>query len=165
MSATRPILESILAHLQAALPNYAVEMFPEQPDAYQFLHPSGAVLIGYQGSKFKELDDLDLITQQRNVIVHFTVFGRGVHSDGGALDLLDGLRLAIVGFQPINCQRCHLIEEAFLTEDAGAWQYQLRVQTETLQVEKRAESNLPKFVEAIYRQRDQPLDPNLKPKP
>ena len=165
MSATRQILTSILTHLQAALPTYAVELFPENPNGYRFIHPKGAVLIGYQGSKFKELDDVDLIVQQRNVVVDFTVFGRGVHTDGGALDLLDGLRLAIVGFKPVNCQRCHLIEETFLAEDAGAWQYQLRIQTETMQVEKRAEPNLPKFVEALYRQHDQPLDPNLKPKP
>ncbi len=99
MSATKPILDSVLAHLQAALPHYAIQLFPDNPAQYRFVHPLGAVLIGYQGSEFKELRDVDLIAQERSISLHFTVFGRGLNSDGAALDLLDALRLAIVGFR------------------------------------------------------------------
>lgn len=164
MSATKPILDSVLAHLQAALPHYAIQLFPDNPAQYRFVHPLGAVLIGYQGSEFKELRDVDLIAQERRISLHFTVFGRGLNSDGAALDLLDALRLAIVGFRPENCERIHLLGERFLDETAGAWQYELRAQTETMQVENRIEPNRPKLTAAFYRRPDQPLNPNLKPK-
>ena len=55
MSATLTILTALRDHLQAALPGYEVALFPDHPDSYRFIHPRGAVLIGYQGSKFTKL--------------------------------------------------------------------------------------------------------------
>lgn len=165
MSATLPILTALRAHLQAALPEYEVALFPERPDSYRFIHPKGAVLIGYQGSKFTRLESLGMIAQQRDITLNLTVFGRGVHHDGAALDLLDALRLALVGYAPPHCQPCHLLDEAFLSEDGGAWQYQLTAQTETQQVERRTEPDLPKLTSIYTRQPTDPLNPNLTPKP
>lgn len=165
LSATKPILDSILAHLQATLPKYAVQLFPDHPAQYRFVHPLGAVLIGYQSSEFKDLRDVDLIAQERCMVLHFTVFGRGLHGDGAALDLLDALRLAIVGFRPVNAEPIHLLGERFLSETAGAWQYELRAQTETMQIKNRTATPKPVLTEVYYRRDGQPLNPNLKPKP
>ncbi|SKO21159.1 Gp37 protein [Mycobacteroides abscessus subsp. massiliense] len=70
----------------------------------------------------------------------------------------------MVGFAPPSCQPCHLISEEFLAEDAGAWQYQLVLQTETQQVEVCHKENRPLFIAAHYRRPDQDLNPDLKPK-
>ena len=164
MSATLPILTALRDHLQAALPGYEVALFPDRPDSYRFIHPLGAVLIGYQGSKFTQLESLGMIAQQRDITLNLTVFGRGVHHDGAALDLLDALRLALVGYTPPNCQPCHLLSEGFLSEDGGAWQYQLTAQTETQQVQQIHAADLPKFIHARARHADAALDPDLKPK-
>ena len=163
MSATLPILTALRAHLQAALPAYEVALFPDRPDGYRFIHPKGAVLIGYQGSKFTKLEALGMIAQQRDITLNLTVFGRGVHHDGAALDLLDALRLALVGYRPPNCQPCHLLAEGFLSEDGGAWQYELRAQTETQQVQQITEPNLPKLTSVYTRQSTDPLNPDLTP--
>ena len=165
MSATRPILTAVRDHLQTALPEYAVELFPDRPDSYRFIHPKGAVLVGYQGSRFTQLESLGMIAQQRDITLHLTVFGRGLHHDGAALDLLDAVRLAIVGYTPPDCLPCHLLAEAFLSEDGGAWQYELRAQTETQQVQLSAASNLPLLVRVHNRLQGAPLNPNLKTKP
>ncbi|WP_155238437.1 Gp37 family protein [Kingella kingae] len=143
MSATRPIIDAVATHLQAAIPWVSVDVFPENPADYQFIHPVGAVLVGYQSSKFTKLESLGLIAQQRDVVLHLTVIGSHLHGDDGALAILDEVRLAIVGFKPPNCLPCDLLQERFLSEDAGAWQYELPVQTTTQQVQVCQPENLP----------------------
>lgn len=151
MSATRPIIDAVVEHLQAAIPWVSVEAFPERPSEYQFIHPVGAILVGYGGSKFGDIEQLGRIAQQRDVRLVLTVFGSSLNADDGTLAILDETRLAMVGFAPPNCRPCHLISEEFLAEDAGAWQYQLVLQTETQQVEVCCEEKRPPFNAAAYR--------------
>lgn len=165
MSATQPIIDALRDHLQQAIPWVQVDEFPERPADYQFIHPVGAVLVAYQGSQFTAIEGLGQIAQQRNITLQLTVIGASLHGDSGALAILDEVRLAIVGFAPPNCLPCHLIREQFLSENAGAWQYALTVQTETQQVERRQPENLTTFVHTLHRQRGEPLNPQLKPKP
>lgn len=164
MSATRPIIDAVVEHLQAAIPWVSVEAFPERPSEYQFIHPVGAILVGYGGSKFGDIEQLGRIAQQRDVRLMLTVFGSSLNADDGTLAILDETRLAMVGFAPPNCQPCHLISEEFLAEDAGAWQYQLVLQTETQQVEDCRQTQRPLFIAAHYRRSDQDPNPDLKPK-
>lgn len=164
MSATRPIIDAVVEHLQAAIPWVSVEAFPERPSEYQFIHPVGAILVGYGGSKFGDIEQLGRIAQQRDVRLMLTVFGSSLNADDGTLTILDETRLAMVGFAPPNCQPCHLISEEFLAEDAGAWQYQLVLQTETQQVEVCRKEKCPLFIAAHYRRPDQDLNPDLNPK-
>ena len=159
MSATRPILIAVRDYLAAELPAYTVELFPDDPAGYRFMAPLGAVLVGYQGSKFARPDGLGLIGQQRDVTLALTVFGRGLNHDGAALDLLDALRLAITGYRPPDCLPCHLISEQFLAEDGGAWQYQLLVQTETQQIEQYTPPAAPKLTSVYLRQQGSPQTP------
>ncbi len=165
MSKTVQILNDVQAHLRNILVNYEVRLFPDAPANYRFIHPLGAVLIGYQGSQFEKSLATDLTAQERDINLYFTVFGRGLNGDGAALDLLDRLRSSIIGFKPIHCcLPIHLISERFLDEEAGAWQYEIRVKTQTIETEDRKDSNNSKFVHAPSRRTDQPLNPNLKPK-
>ena len=143
MAATVPILKAVVDWLQDELPAAEVKLFPDNPDLYRFIHPKGAVLVGYQGSKFGKLEQLGAISQQRVITVNLTVFGRGLHHDGAALDLLDNLRLAIVGYQPPHCLPCHLISEQFLGEDGGAWQYQLLCRRKPIKYSNAAKNRAP----------------------
>lgn len=165
MSVTKSILNSVLARLQQALPDYAVELFPDNSEQYHFEHPLGAVLIGYQSSKFRRSRDIELMAQKRRIVLNFTVFGRGLNADGASLDLLDALRVALAGFCPAHCKRIRLLNECFLSESAGVWKYKLRARTETMQVENRAATVSPTLTQVCYRQPGQPLNPNLNPNP
>jgi len=165
MSATLPILQSIRDHIEQKTTSFSIELFPDDLEHYNLLDPFGAVLVQYAGSKFESLDSTDIIQQRRKVLVALTVIARSQHDDTGALEMLDQLRLAVVGFKPTNCTPCHLISEEFAGEDNGLWQYQLIVQTETWQVEDRqAVISAPKFTHLIKRSTTQPLDTRLKTK-
>lgn len=165
MSATRPIIEAVAAHLQQKIAWVQVDIFPERPADYQFIHPTGAVLVGYQSSKFTAIEGLGTIAQQRDLTLHLTIIGAHLHGDDGALAILDEVRLAIVGFKPPNCLPCSLLQERFLSEDAGAWQYELTVQTTTQQVQVCQPENLPVFTQMRTRHTGDPLAPDLIPKP
>lgn len=165
MSATLPILQSIRDHIEQKTTSFSIELFPDDLEHYNLLDPFGAVLVQYAGSKFESLDSTDIIQQRRKVLVALTVIARSQHDDTGALEMLDQLRLAVVGFKPTNCTPCHLISEEFAGEDNGLWQYQLILQTETWQVEDRqAVTSAPKFAHLIKRSTSQPLDTRLKTK-
>ncbi|WP_373100796.1 MULTISPECIES: Gp37 family protein [Pasteurellaceae] len=156
MSATLPILESIRQQIETETQRFSIELFPDDLEHYNLTDEFGAVLVQYAGSKFESLDSTDIIQQRRKVLVALTVIARSQHDDTGALDMLDQVRLAVVGFKPTNCTACHLISEEFAGEAAGLWQYQLIIQTETWQVENRKPQDLPKFTTALYRRADNP---------
>lgn len=162
MSATRPVIDSVVEHLQQAIPWVIVEAFPERPSEYQFIHPTGVILVGYGGSKFTDLEHLGSIAQQRDITLVLTIIGSNLHGDEGTLAILDETRLAIVGFRPPNCLPCHLLAERFLSEDAGAWQYELTVQTETQQVQVYQPENKPLFTRTRPRESGDPHEQDLK---
>ena len=56
MAATVPILQGVTTWLQEQLPDAEVRLFPDNPATYRFIHPRGAVLVGYQGSKFGSIE-------------------------------------------------------------------------------------------------------------
>ena len=94
MSATRPVIDAVVEHLQTAIPWVIVEAFPERPSEYQFIHPTGAILVGYGGSKFTDLEHLGNIAQQRDMTLVLTVIGSNLHGDEGTLAILDEARMA-----------------------------------------------------------------------
>ena len=156
MSATQLILSDIERHLKENLPEWNVELFPNDPSTYSLSHINGAVLISYLASKFDKPRPTSEITQPRHVQIALTVITRDLHNDVGALNLLDEIRLLIAGFRPSNCNECWLIDEFFngADEETGIWQYQLIIQTETWQVEAHQPQNLPKFTAARYRRKE-----------
>ncbi|MDG2958875.1 Gp37 family protein [Exercitatus varius] len=166
MSATQPILNDIAQYLKENLPEWDVELFPNNPGTYSLSHINGAVLISYLASKFEKPRTTEAVLQTRHVQVALTVLTRDLHDDEGALNLLDKLRLLMVGFRPVNCTECWLVDEFFngTDEETGIWQYQLILQTETQQVQQIQAQDLPKFVTAHLRRADQPVRPDLKPK-
>lgn len=153
MSATLPILESVQERLLRQIDRFTVELFPEDLDSYYLKDEDGAILVQYAGSKFDSLDSVDLIQQRRLVHIALTIIARSQHNDSGALEILDKVRLAMVGFKPTNCTACHLISEEFAGEAAGLWQYQLIIRTETWQVEAREQADLPKFASLHLRRK------------
>ncbi|ATF75289.1 Gp37 family protein [Pasteurella multocida] len=156
MSATLPILESVRKRIEDKTERFAIELFPDDLEHYNLTDEFGAVLVQYAGSKFESIDSVDIIQQRRMVMIALTIIARSQHDDHGAVDMLDQIRLAVVGFKPTNCTACSLVSEEFAGEADGLWQYQLMVQTETWQVELREPENLPKFNTALYRRADQP---------
>lgn len=160
-SITLAILGSVREKLRQDLPSVEVDLFPDNPATYRFIHAVGAVLIGYQGSDYETTDDTHAIVQTRKLTFSLTVFGRGVHHDKGAIALLDKVRAVITGFRPKHCNKIHLVSERYLHQDGGAWQYELKVRTETQSVEAVQADNRPRLTQVHERRQGEALNPNL----
>lgn len=164
MSITLDILGDVRSKVRKELPDIEVDLFPDNPNSYRFMHPKGVVLIGYAGSDYEMTDDTFGIVQTRKLTFSLTVIGRGVHNDAGAVALLDRVRLVITGCKPKHCNKIHLMAEKYLHQDGGAWQYELKVRCETQSVEVCQPDTRPKVVQVHTRQPTDKLNPNLKPK-
>ena len=98
MSATLPILDSIRKRIEDKTEQFSIELFPDDLEHYNLTDEFGAVLVQYAGSKFESIDSVDIIQQRRVVMIALTVIARSQHDDHGAVDMLDKIRLAVVGF-------------------------------------------------------------------
>lgn len=133
---TLHIIDSVVHRLRQKLPDLSVEYFPEKPDEYRLNHPRGALLVSYAGSQFSAPSDVTFSVQARTVRFSVTVMLRQLNGRGGAIDVLDRVREALIGFTPPDCRRkCIAQTEQFLGETAGIWQYAVDLSTETVSVE------------------------------
>ena len=135
MAVTLTIIDAVVARLKAAFPDLAVEYFPDKPAEYRLNHPRGALLVSYLGSQFDTTVDVTYIAQPRTVKLSVTVILRQLNGRGGAVDVVDAVRQALVGFRPPDCRKVWAMSEKFLGETAGLWQYAVDVATEAMLVE------------------------------
>ena len=135
MATTLQIIDAVVARLKVKLPQLAVEYFPDRPAEYRLNHPRGALLVSYLGSLFDTTVDVTYIAQPRTVKLSVTVILRQLNGRGGAVDVVDAVRQALVGFRPPDCRKVWAMSEKFLGETAGLWQYAVDVATEAMLVE------------------------------
>lgn len=135
MAVTLTIIDAVVARLKAAFTDLAVEYFPDKPAEYRLNHPRGALLVSYLGSQFDTTVDVTYIAQPRTVKLSVTVILRQLNGRGGAVDVVDVVRQALVGFRPPDCRKVWAMSEKFLGETAGLWQYAVDVATEAMLVE------------------------------
>lgn len=136
MAVTTDMLDALMARLRARLPMYAVEYFPEKPKDYRLNHSRGALLVSYIGSRFTAPRDTQFVLQPRQVRLSVTLLLRQLNGRDGAVGVLDDLRLALVGFRLPHCvSGIEAVDERFLGEVGGIWQYALDVSAAAMQVE------------------------------
>lgn len=150
MATTLQIIDAVVERLRAKLPALAVEYFPEQPADYRLNHPRGALLVSYAGSQFGDTVDTAVIAQPRTVKLSITVVLRQLNGRGGAVDVLDLVRLTLVGFRPPDCRKARVVSEKFLGESAGLWQYAVDFSAEAMQVEDAEGTTEPLLTEVTY---------------
>lgn len=135
MATTLQIIDAVLARLKVKLPQLAIEYFPDRPAEYRVNHAVGALLVSYPGSQFGDTVDVTYIAQPRTVRLTVTVLLRQLNGRGGAVDVVDDVRRALVGWRPPDCRKVRAISEAFLGETAGIWQYTVDLAAEAMLVE------------------------------
>lgn len=150
MSITVEIVEATLERLQSALPELAVELYPDRPETYRLNHPVGALLLGYPGSTHEAGMPLGyagsvgsrgvpmgLVAQERTLRLECVLAVRRLWGEHGAVALLDRLRTALVGWIPPHAEAVHAGEERSLSEAAGVWWYSATYAAKTLTLEDR----------------------------
>ncbi|QOK96812.1 hypothetical protein HF909_10455 [Ralstonia pseudosolanacearum] len=135
MATTLEIIDALVTRLKAKLPQLAVEYFPDKPADYRLNHPRGALLVSYLGSQFDKTVDVTYIAQPRTVKLSVTVILRQLHGRGGAVDVVDDVRRALIGWKPPDCRKVWAVSDKFLGETAGLWQYAVDLASQSMLVE------------------------------
>ncbi|ECR8353357.1 hypothetical protein F2D64_16525 [Salmonella enterica] len=138
---TLPVLDDLVARLRARLPGLHVAYFPDSPDAFTLTHPVGAVLLSYSRSTYGTSESTGAVVQPQTMRFVATVVLRQLNGRDGAVDVLDSVRQALGGWRPQNCLRpVWLVEDTFLGEVQGLWQYALTFATQSFFIQ---DDNLP----------------------
>lgn len=126
-SPTAAILASVLQQLRSQCPQWAAQLFPERPAQYRLNHPTGAVLVSYLGSRWSASADAGAVVQRREVQIALAVIARQLNGRDAAIEMLDAVRCALIGFAPAHCNQLRAVSERFLGEAAGLWQYEVQL--------------------------------------
>jgi Gp37 protein len=122
---------AIVAQLKAEIGNIVeVTHFPDKPEAYELRHRIGVAMVIYTGGDYGEIMDIGNIAQERTM--EFTV-GLRIRDLGwafggppsgtspGAYQVLEGIRVALTGFQPsTGCTKMRPVRERFVDRDKQA---------------------------------------------
>ena len=150
MATTLEMIEAAAARVRAKLPKLAVEYFPEKPNEYRLNHPIGALLVSYAGSDFGEPTSTAYVMQPRRIKLSVTVVLRQLNGKGGAVDVLDQVRAALVGFRMPDCRKLIALAETFLGQSAGLWQYAVDFAAECMLVEDAEPDGGPLLTQVTY---------------
>ncbi|MGD9610704.1 MAG: Gp37 family protein [Desulfovibrionaceae bacterium] len=112
----------LVAVLAAALPDLAVQPFPDNPDNYRLTHPSGAVLVGYGGGRFGGPSVLAGAAQTQYLEYQLVVKTRSLRTHVGAYAVLSAIRLAVSN-RGIKGARFYPTRERFEDVSNGVWTY------------------------------------------
>ncbi|MBO6273471.1 hypothetical protein J6O48_11925 [bacterium] len=119
----REIENSIIEKLKISFPELLVQGFPDKPSEFNFLHPTGAILVHYQGSNYTTTQALGFVTQENKKEFGITVITRNLRSHNGAYDYIDKVKSAISGFKIDECTSLIPTKDYFISENKGIWQY------------------------------------------
>jgi phage gp37-like protein len=137
------IEDALIARLKSKVPQLQVDSFPDKPSEFRLLHPKGAILVRYQGSKYSEPQTMGAVVQGRAVEFDIILVMRNLRDHAGIYAHLDAVRLALTGYRVPGCEKFYLTREEFIDETDGIWQYGIRVATELPNVELPEDEVLP----------------------
>ena len=126
---------AIVTQLKEFLPDLLVEAYPDHPSSFKMIHPKGAVLVHYSGSKFMPSLFEEVIVQERKVSYDLILLNRSLRGNGGIYDTMDKVREALTGFQTEDTTKFYPLEEEFILEENGLWQYGMRFESFTKHIE------------------------------
>lgn len=137
MSQTEDIVNGFVERLKERFKKeLAVELFPETPKSYRLNHQVGAILVAYGRSKFGNQEVTDAVLQERNLVIPLTLVFRQLHGKNGVIPYLDAIRLCLTGWVPPHCDNaCRPLEERWIGQVEGVWQYAQEFATRTTQLQ------------------------------
>ena len=121
----RTIENSIIENLKTNFPEVLVLGFPDKPSEFRLLHPTGALLVHYQGSNYTNTQALSYISQENKKEFSITVITRNLRANNGAYELIDKVKSTLSGFKIDECTSLLPTKDYFISENAGIWQYEI----------------------------------------
>ena len=117
------IENTLIARLQANLPELVVEAFPDNPSEYEFIHPVGAVLVQYDSSSFSDDYCLAFTAQKRTMKFNVVSLTRSLREHNGCYDVLERVSQTILGLKLDGFEQFKQETDSFSDEVDGVWTY------------------------------------------
>jgi hypothetical protein len=154
------IVVQLQTYLSSALGGQMIEVthFPDRPEAYEMRHRIGVAMVIYTGADYGPIVDIGHVAQERSLEFRvglrirdlgWAFGGPPSGTSPGAYQVLEAIRLALLGFQPnTGCTPMKAIRERFLERDrqGGVWVYDITFATRTVVVENYQPANFPLFI-------------------
>jgi len=146
---------AIVTQLQANLsPTIRCEAFPDNWETYRKTNMNGYVLARFVAADYARERPTDIVAQWRvmhwEMLVMARVLGWGFGGQGdqfvGAYSLIEGVRLALTGFQIPGFKKAYAVRDNFIDYEQGWWIYGCEYAFETLAVEQPVQVGYPLFI-------------------
>lgn len=131
----KDIENGIINKLKQDITDLEVRSFPDNTSDYHLKHPKGSVLVHYNSAKFNKSLFKEVIIQECALIFDVISINRNLRDNNGSYETLERIRNSLTGFKLDSCEKIYPIEENFITEDNGIWQYGVRFQMKTKHIE------------------------------
>jgi len=131
----KEIETAIVNKLKTDISDLKVEAYPDNPKDYLLRHAQGSVLVHYNGAKFNKSALEAIIAQETILTWDIILICRNLRNNDGVYDNLDKIRESLTGFKLDSCEKMYPVEEDFISENNGVWQYGIRFQVHTKHVE------------------------------
>lgn len=152
MTQTLQLLDAVVARIAEGFGSaLAVELFPDNPRNYRLNHPMGAVLVAFGSSKFGVSRATDAVFQERSLVLPLTLAFRQLNGPKGVIGYLDPIRELLSGWTPPNCdQSVAPVDEVFIGQVNGVWQYTQRFATRATQLQPIGQETGPLLVNCEF---------------
>ena len=131
----REIENSIIQQLKTNFPEVLVQGFPDKPSEFTLLHPTGALLVHYQGSNYTLTEALGFVTQENKKEFSVTIVTRNLRSSNGAYEYIDKVKATLSGFSIDECTSLLPTKDFFISENKGIWQYGINFTLKTQNIQ------------------------------
>ena len=131
----KEIETSIIEQLKTNFPEVLVQGFPDKPSEFTLLHPTGALLVHYQGSNYANTEALGFVTQENKKEFSVTIVTRNLRSNNGAYEYIDKVKSFLSGFSIDECTSLLPTKDFFISENKGIWQYGINFTLKTQNIQ------------------------------
>lgn len=118
--------------------NIEIVKLPENQKDFERPFEKSKITVGYKGSKWDKPRSTAQISQNEELMFEFSLQARRLRGSKGVYNLKDILKVALIGFQPVDCDRMYAHESGMTgvaTLHEGVWTYSCILCTSSLTVE------------------------------
>jgi len=111
---------ALINKLTELFPQFRVEAYPDNPENYRLVHPTGALLVRYAGEVTEETGVQQALVQFERSVWNVVVVSRGLRSHAGAYPVIDAVKDGL-GAKTIQGGTLRPAGVRFLSESGGVW--------------------------------------------
>lgn len=111
---------ALIDKLTEMLPRFRVEAYPDNPENYRLVHPTGALLVRYAGETTEDTGVQQALVQFERSVWNVVVVSRGLRDHTGAYPVIDAVKDGLGG-QIISGGTLRPAGVRFLSESGGVW--------------------------------------------